>query len=66
MEKFRIAAKLTHKIYGTRSAPAVYDRLKKYRVVSRMHTHNSTMLTNPARGDLSPKNIIDHDAFSAS
>ena len=66
MEIFKVAAKVTHPIYGSNSHPAVVDNLKNFRMVSNIATHRITITTIPERGDWNPKNVTDHKAFRAS
>jgi hypothetical protein len=62
-EKLRMAAKLTHKMYGRRSRAAAFEIPKKLLIVKRMAIQRRTMSMSPKRGDLSPKKAIDQKAL---
>ncbi len=66
IEKFRIDAKVTHKIYGIRIYEDVFENFLNDIMVSRIAIHNRTISIKAIKGFLNPKNKIDHNVLRAS
>ena len=63
IEKLRIAATLTHRIYGINSNPATIDNFKNILIVNKIVNHKAIITMNPTMGDLRPKKAGDHNMF---
>ena len=64
--KFKYIAKLTQRIYGTRSHAAGFDILAKAMIVARMASQRKIISTNAPAGECRPKKIIDQSVLSTS
>jgi hypothetical protein len=63
IQKLRIAAKLTHIMYGMSKIPAVFDTFMKSIIVNAIEIHMMEISIRPARGNRSPKKATDHSTF---
>src|SRR3989344_4128654 len=66
MAKFKYTAKLTQRIYGTKSHAAVLEIFLNIKIVTTMAAHKSTITANALPTDWAPKNIGDQIAFKTS
>lgn len=65
-ETLRIAAKLTHRIYGKSNIAAGFEIAKNLLMLQNMAAHRKIMTAKPPAIDRPPKNTIDQRALSAN
>ena len=61
--RLRMAAKVTQRMYGTRSHVTALEIFANARIVKIIKLQRKIISTNARSGDLRPKNIIDHKAL---